>query len=68
MQVAVIIAVAEPAAVDRDAVAAELPHGTVTVTVVPGGLDVAGSDGSDTIVIANAAVLVSFDDGRSGGA
>lgn len=64
MHVAVTIGVADPSAVDTDAVAAELPHGTVTVSAVPGGLDVPGTDGADTIVIANAAVMVSFDDGR----
>lgn len=63
MHVAVTIGVSDPAAVDTDAVAAELPHGNVTVSVVPGGLDVPGADGADAIVIANAAVVVSFDDG-----
>jgi uncharacterized protein (TIGR02058 family) len=63
MHVAVTVAVADPAAVDTAAVAAELPHGTVTVTAVAGGLDIPGRDGVDTIVIANAAVVVSFDDG-----
>jgi hypothetical protein len=60
----VTVAVARPEAVDTAAVAAELPHGTVTVTAVRGGLDVPPSDGVDLIVMANAAVIVSFDDGR----
>lgn len=64
MHVAVTVAVADPSSVDVDAVAAELPHGSVTVTAVRGGLDIAGSQGADTIVIANAAIVVSFDDGR----
>jgi uncharacterized protein (TIGR02058 family) len=63
MHVAVTIAVPDPQAVDKDAVAAELPHGVVTVSVVDGGLEVAAEDGGDAIVIANAAVVVSFDDG-----
>jgi uncharacterized protein (TIGR02058 family) len=64
MHVEVTVAVARPEAVDTAAVAAELPHGTVTVTAVRGGLDVPPSDGADLIVMANAAVIVSFDDGR----
>ena len=64
MHVAVTVAVPDPAAVDTGAVAAELPHGTVTVTAVAGGLEIPGADGADPIVIANAAVIVSIDDGR----
>lgn len=66
MHVEVRIGVADPAAVDTDRVAAEVPYGTVTVHAVTGGLDVpapADADGStDGIVIANAAILVSFSD------
>lgn len=60
MYVEVVVAVAEPDAVDTDAVAAEVPYGTVTIRAVNGGLDVPAPSGSDGIVIANAAVLVSF--------
>ena len=64
MHVEVIIAVADPDAVDVDAVMTEVPYGTVTVRVVAGGLDVpkiVKPDGSaDGIVMANAAILVSF--------
>lgn len=63
MHVDVTVAVPKPEAVDIEAVAAELPHGTVTVTAVAGGLEVPGSDGGDPIVMANAAVIVSFHDG-----
>lgn len=66
MVVDVTIAVARPDAVDTASVAAELPHGTVRVKAVEGGLDVPGNDGAETMVIANAAVIVSFDDGRPG--
>jgi uncharacterized protein (TIGR02058 family) len=62
MHVDVVIGVARPEAVDRDAVAAEVPYGTVTVTPVLGGLDVAAPSGDDALVMANAAVLVSFPD------
>ena len=63
MHVEVRIAVADPAAVDLVAVAAEIPYGTVTVTAVAGGLDVPAPRGDDAIVIANAAILVSFEEG-----
>ncbi|MFU8815207.1 MAG: Lin0512 family protein [Pseudomonadales bacterium] len=63
MHVAVTIGVPNPEAVDLAAVAAELPHGVVTVTAVSGGLEIPGEGGADAIVIANAAVVVSFPDG-----
>lgn len=66
MHVEVIVAVAEPDAVDLDSVESEVPYGTVTVRAVAGGLDVPQiikPDGSaDGVVIANAAILVSFPD------
>ena len=66
MHVEVIVAVADPDAVDLDAVTTEVPYGTVTVRAVAGGLDVpkiAKPDGSaDGVVMANAAILVSFPD------
>jgi uncharacterized protein (TIGR02058 family) len=52
--------------VDTTAVAKELPYGTVTVTAVKGGLEIAAEQGGDAIIIANAAVIVSFDDGTHG--
>jgi uncharacterized protein (TIGR02058 family) len=61
MEVAVTIGVARPERVDRAAVAAILPHGKVTVTIVKGGLDVADEDGRDSAVIASAAVAVRID-------
>ena len=51
----------EPAAVDAEAVAAELPYGKVSVRAVAGGLEVPGERGDDAILIANAAVVVSLD-------
>ena len=60
MHIEVLIGVADPAAIDVDSVAAEVPYGTVTVKPVSGGLDVADPTGGDGLVIANAAVLVSF--------
>lgn len=64
MFVDVTIAVPDPSAVDTRAVAAELPYGTVTVTVVRGGLEIPSDHGGDPILIANAAVLVSLDDDK----
>ena len=61
MFVEVRIGAAKPELVDLNAVAEEVPYGTVTVTAEPGGLDVAADTGDDGIVIANAAILVSFD-------
>lgn len=60
MYIEVRIGVAEPDAVDLDAIAAEVPYGTVTVTSVAGGLDIEAPAGNDLLVIANAAILVSF--------
>src|SRR5215471_15081454 len=64
MFVDVTIAVPNPEAVDKSAVAKELPYGTVTVTAVKGGLEIPAESGGDAITMANAAVIVSMDDGR----
>jgi uncharacterized protein (TIGR02058 family) len=66
MIVDVTIGVPEPGAVDTAAVAKELPYGTVTVTAVKGGLEIPAESGGDAIIIANAAVIVSLDDGKGG--
>lgn len=62
MHVEVRLGVGKPDEVDIEAVKAEVPYGTVTVTVEAGGLDVAAPSGDDGLVIANAAILVSFED------
>ncbi|MEM7322613.1 MAG: Lin0512 family protein [Actinomycetota bacterium] len=61
MHVEVVIAVADPDAIDHDRIEAQVPYGTVTVSPTSGGLDVPSAtvDG-DLMVIANAAILVSF--------
>ena len=66
MFVDVTIGVPDPGAVDTTAVAKELPYGTVTVTAVKGGLEIPAEQGGDAIIIANAAVIVSLDDGVPG--
>src|SRR5579885_2888836 len=58
MQVAVRIGVPKPEAVDKAAV---LPHGTGTVEVVEGGLEIANDAGTGSTVIANAAAIVQLD-------
>ena len=65
MFVDVMIAVPNPDGVDTAAVAKELPYGTVKVTAVAGGLEIPSESGNDPILIANAAVIVSFDDGKT---
>jgi uncharacterized protein (TIGR02058 family) len=66
MFVDVTIGVPDPGGVDAAAVAKELPYGTVTVTAVKGGLEIPAESGGDAIIIANAAVIVSLDDGTAG--
>ena len=61
MRVDVTIGVPEPGKVDKQAVLAVLPHGTGTVTVVEGGLEIPNQAGTDKTVIANAAAVVRLD-------
>lgn len=62
MKITVHIGVQAPEELDTAAIAAELPYGEVTVQGVLGGLDVPAEAGIDKLVIANAAVLVCFDE------
>ena len=64
MIVDVKIGVPDPSGVDTSAVAKELPYGKVTVTAEKGGLEIPAESGGDAIIIANAAVMVSLDDGK----
>ncbi len=61
MQVEVRIGVPRPEAVDKAAVLAVLPHGTGTVEVVEGGLEIPNDAGTGTTVIANAVTIVRLD-------
>jgi uncharacterized protein (TIGR02058 family) len=63
MRVDVTIGVPQPDKVDRAAVLAVLPHGTGTVRVVEGGLEIANEAGTDRTVIANAAAVVRLEIG-----
>jgi uncharacterized protein (TIGR02058 family) len=61
MQVEVTIGVPRPERVDKAAVLAILPHGTGTVTVVEGGLEIHNDTTTNSTVIANAAAVVWLD-------
>lgn len=61
MQVEVTIGVPHPEKVDKQEVLAVLPHGTGTVTVVDGGLEIANEEGTNSTLIANAAAVVWLD-------
>jgi uncharacterized protein (TIGR02058 family) len=61
MQVEVTIGVPYPDRVDKAAVLAVLPHGTGTVNVIEGGLEIANDAGDDSTLIAHAAAIVRLD-------
>ena len=61
MIVDVLIGVPRPEMVDKAQVLAVLPHGTGTVAVVEGGLEIANDAGTDSTLIANACAIVSLD-------
>ncbi len=61
MQVEVTVGVPQPGEVDTEAVLAVLPHGTGTVNVVEGGLEIPNAKGTDSTVIAHAAAVVRLD-------
>ena len=61
MVVEVLIGVPKPDRVDKAAVLAILPHGTGTVTVIEGGLEIFNDSGTGSTVIANAAAIVRLD-------
>lgn len=60
MLIDVEIGVQQPDLVDTSKLTAVFPYGTPTIRVTHGGLDVPKADGGLT-VIANAAIIVSFD-------
>jgi uncharacterized protein (TIGR02058 family) len=61
MVVEVLIGVPKPEKVDKAQVLAVLPHGTGTVTVVEGGLEIVNDAGTGSTVIASAAAVVRLD-------
>ena len=62
MHVEVVLGASPSGVIDSTAIAREIPYGTVTVKVVPGGLDIPSPDGQDQLTMVNAAILVSFED------
>jgi uncharacterized protein (TIGR02058 family) len=61
MFVDILIGVPKPDEIDKTQVLAVLPHGTGTVTVVEGGLEIVNDAGTGSTVIANAAAIVRLD-------
>ncbi len=61
MQVEVMIGVPHPEKVDKNAVLAILPHGTGSVTVVEGGLEIPNDAGTNSTVLAHACAIVRLD-------
>jgi len=61
MQVEVRIGVPHPELVDKAAVLAVLPHGSGTVAVVEGGLEIPNDAGTNSTVLAHAAAIVRLD-------
>lgn len=61
MRVEVTIGAPHPETVDRNAVLAVLPHGTGTVTVEAGGLEMPNDTGTDVTVMAHAVAAVYLD-------
>jgi uncharacterized protein (TIGR02058 family) len=61
MHVEVTIGVPHPEQVDKAAVLAILPHGTGTVNVVEGGLEIPNDAGTGSTLLAHAAAVVRLD-------
>ena len=61
MRVEVTIGVPHPEQVDEGEILAVLPHGTGTVKVVEGGLEIPNDAGTDSTLIAHAAAVVRLD-------
>ena len=57
MAITVTLAAQSPDAIDREAVARELPYGKVTVETVRGGLDITHPTGARSVIV-NAAIEV----------
>jgi uncharacterized protein (TIGR02058 family) len=61
MQVEVTIGVPHPERVNKPEVLAVLPHGSGTVTVLDGGLEIPNDEGTNSTLIASAAAVVWLD-------
>ena len=58
MDIQVTIGAPRPETIDKEAVAAVFPYGTVQVLCEEGGLEIATPNGRDTTLLAHAAVIV----------
>jgi uncharacterized protein (TIGR02058 family) len=61
MRVEILVGVPKPDQVDHAALLEILPHGTGSVTVVEGGLEIPNDEGTSTTVIANCCAIVRLD-------
>ena len=61
MQVSVTIGVPKPDQVKSNEVLAVLPHGSGSIEVVQGGLEIPNEQGTDATIIAHAAAVVYLD-------
>ncbi|HEX2827550.1 MAG TPA: Lin0512 family protein [Burkholderiales bacterium] len=61
MVVEVLIGVPKPELVNREEILAVLPHGTGTVKVIEGGLEIPNDEGTRSTVMAHAAAIVRLD-------
>jgi len=66
MLIDVEIGVQKPETVNSDEVKAVLPYGQGGVRIVRGGLDIPEPDGDGVTILANAAIIISFDMERRG--
>ena len=62
MRITVKVAVSEPEKLDVEQIASEIPYGSVTVEPCKGGLDIDSEAGLDPIVVANAGIIVCFEE------
>ena len=62
MRITVKVAVSEPEKLDVKRIASEVPYGSVTVDPCKGGLDIDSEAGLDPIVVANAGIIVCFEE------
>ena len=62
MRITVKVAVSEPEKLDVERIASEIPYGSVTVDPCKGGLDIDSETGLDSIVVANAGIIVCFEE------
>ena len=62
MKITVKVAVSKPEKLDVKRVASEIPYGSVTVEPCKGGLDIDSETGLDPIVVANAGIIVCFEE------